>query len=237
MKKEEQERSESGAPIYRYGEPNGDFEPAIGIEENIEIISEHIEKHIGSIDFVLHEIESDIVHIDVHIVTPYEEDEIKILITSGMSDRPMSNPEGLEGYNYAELMIFLPKDWPLTEEAIQDDENYWPIGELKYLARFPHIHKTWIWETHTIPNGDPPEPFSTNTKFCCSLLLPPITLKEESWELEIDENKKIYFFAIVPIYEEEMNFKLKQGIEALLEKFDEFNINEIIDIHRKNVCK
>jgi len=237
MKKDEQERSESGAPIYRYEEHDGELEPPVGIEENIEIISEHIEKHIGSIDFVLHEIQSDIVHIDVNIVTPHDYSDVKILITSGMSDLPMNPPEGLEEFTHAELMIFLPGDWPLTEEAFQDDNNYWPIGELKFLARFPHVYKTWLWETHTVPNGDPPEPFSKNTKFCCSLLLPPITLKEEAWELKIDDNKKIFFFAVIPIYEEEMNFKLKHGIDALLEKFDEFNINEIIDIHRKNACK
>ncbi len=180
MKKEEQERSESGAPIYRYDESEEEIEPIIGYEENIEIISEHIEKHIGSIDFVLHEIESDIVHIDVHIVSPYDDDGVKILITSGMSDRPMSPPKGLEEYQYSELMVFLPADWALTEEAFQVEENYWPIGELKYLARFPHQYKTWLWETHTVPNGDPPVSFTKNIKFCCSLLLPPITLKEEA---------------------------------------------------------
>ncbi len=34
-----------------------------------------------------------------------------------------------------------------------------------------------------------------------------------------------------------MNYKLKYGIDALLEKFDEYNVSELVDIHRKNACE
>lgn len=64
------EKSESGSPIYKYEnyEPKG-FEPAIG-GNSIDEISDHIEKYIGEIDLVFHEIISDKVHIDVHWVKP-----------------------------------------------------------------------------------------------------------------------------------------------------------------------
>lgn len=44
------------------------IEPATGDGENIDAISNHIEKYIGKIDCVFHEIISDKVHIDVHWV-------------------------------------------------------------------------------------------------------------------------------------------------------------------------
>jgi hypothetical protein len=53
----------------------------------------------------------------------------------------------------------------------------------------------------------------------------------------INDDICISFYALWPIYLEEMNLKLRQGVEPLLQKFDEIELFELIDIHRKNVCK
>ncbi|WP_251274378.1 hypothetical protein, partial [Enterobacter hormaechei] len=45
-----------------------DFVPAIGEEQHIEAISAHLERHLGPVSGVFHEIISDLVHIDVHVV-------------------------------------------------------------------------------------------------------------------------------------------------------------------------
>jgi Suppressor of fused protein (SUFU) len=45
------------------------------------------------------------------------------------------------------------------------------------------------------------------------------------------------FYALLPIYREEMEFKLKHGGERLYERFDQAGINELLDINRKNVCR
>ncbi len=67
------EKSKSGSPIYRYKETdNKEFEIATG-EPSIQEISDHIEKNIGEIHMVFHEIISDQVHIDVHWVKPTKE--------------------------------------------------------------------------------------------------------------------------------------------------------------------
>jgi hypothetical protein len=131
----EQEYSESGSPIHRYENRDPrEFAPAIGNAENIEAISDDIEKQIGKIEIVFHEIVSDIVHIDVHWVKPTEKFPFHSFVTSGMSDKPMNVPKGMEAHKYAELCIFLPANWPLsvepyqtTEEAFKDENNYWPI--------------------------------------------------------------------------------------------------------------
>lgn len=76
----------SGQPIYQHGEPTP-WAPPAG-EENVEEISAHIERHLGPVDSVYHEILSDTVHIDVHIVKPTESFPFHRLVTSGMSDLP-----------------------------------------------------------------------------------------------------------------------------------------------------
>ncbi|MEO1085403.1 MAG: suppressor of fused domain protein, partial [Acidobacteriota bacterium] len=94
------ERSESGAPIYRHEAQERDFEAAIGDAEHIERISDHIEEHIGPIASVLHELVSDQVHIDIHVVAPTPERDFYTLVTSGMSERAMAAPEQCADFRY-----------------------------------------------------------------------------------------------------------------------------------------
>lgn len=239
-----QEHSESGTPIYRYENAKSrEFTPGIGDAMNIEAISAHIEKHIGKIELVFHEIVSDIVHIDVYWVKPTEKFPFHTLVTSGMSDKPMYAPEGIEIPRYAELCVLLPADWPIEaqpfqtmEESFEDENNYWPVRWLKMLARFPHEYSTWLGQGHTIPNGENAEPFAANTKFGCMILLPSLSLGRNFRELKINDEKTINFHCLYPLYKEEMNHKLKNGLEALIDLFEKFRVTDVVDIKRRNTC-
>lgn len=231
------ERSESGNPIYRYDQREREFELAAGDSENIERISAHIEECVGPVASVYHELISDLVHIDVHMVAPTPERDFYTLVTSGMSDRAMHVPEGLEDYRYCELMIALPADWPMDQEAWKDDANYWPVRMLKYLARFPHEYETWLWAMHTIPNGDPPEPFAVNTQLSGVILLPPLTVRPEFHQLVVDDAKTIHFHAIIPLHANEMDLKLKKGAEALFDGFDRDGVSELLNAGRGSTLR
>jgi hypothetical protein len=197
------EKSPSGANIIRYTQRTKPAEFSGG-SPDIEKIEEHIQKYIGSYDFVYHEIISDLVHLDVHIVKPNANRNYYTLITSGMSDRPMKALPKMEPYRYSELLICLPPDWSLTDDAMKEEKNYWPVRQLKSAARFPHAYDAWLWYGHTIPNGDPPQPFDKSTKLSGILVVPPLLAPKEFHTLKIDDNKTIYFFSIVPLYTEEM---------------------------------
>jgi predicted Zn finger-like uncharacterized protein len=231
------EVSKGGSLMYRYEERKREFEMAIGDEQTIEAIGEHISQHLGKVDMVWHELISDLVHIDVHMIEPTDERPFYTLVTSGMSDRPMTVPPECEHLRYAELMLSLPPDWQMTQEAFEDDANYWPMRLLKMLARFPHEYETGLGWGHTIPNGDPPEPFSDNTAFCCALLLSPVLVPDGFDQLKIDEERTVHFYSLVPIYREEMDFKLKKGTDALIERFAANEVSELLDLSRVNVCK
>jgi hypothetical protein len=240
----ETEKSESGSPIYRYSEtPENQFIPATGDRENIDLISEHIEKHIGPIESVFHEILSDQVHIDIHWVKPTTKNPFHVLVTSGMSDKAMNVPASIDAPKHLELYMLLPKDWKIeggnfnTMEKVFSDENaYWPLRWLKIIARFPHLYNTWVGYGHTIPNGEHAEPFAESTKLGCVMLMPSISIGKEFYELKTDE-KTINFLSLFPIYKEEMEFKLKNGSDKLLDKLDEFEISDVVDPVRKNVCE
>jgi len=226
----------SGDPIFRYSDGEKEWESPKG-EESLEEISDHIEKHIGNIEMVYHEIVSDTVHIDVHHVAPTKERPFHTLITSGMSDLPMVVPTEYEAPKHLELMATLPEHWKVDQESFQNEEWYWPVRQLKIFARFPHKHDTWLGFGHTMPNGDPAEPYAPNTRLNGAILLPSILVPEEFWVLNIGNNKKINFLSIVPLYEEEMNLKLRKGSDELLDKFGKYEITDLVDINRKNVAK
>ena len=228
------EESPSGSPIYRHKDRERDFELAVGDEETIDAITAHIEEHIGEIDQVWHELVSDLVHIDVHQVPPSEERPFWTLVTSGMSDRPMTVPEGAEEYSLAELMICLPPDWPVSQEDFNDENHYWPVRLLKVLARLPHEYQTWLGPGHTVPNGwEEPVPYADNTSFVCSLLLSPsLLLPSKVSSLELSDGRKINFYAVWPLHQAEVDLKLSRGLGALLDHFEKHQVTELVDVNR-----
>ncbi|RZK29737.1 MAG: suppressor of fused domain protein, partial [Hymenobacter sp.] len=233
-----------GAPIYRY-EESTPFELASGDDVTIAAIAEHIERHLGPVSGVYHELISDKVHLDVHVVPPSAEFPFYTLVTSGMSDRPMTVPPGAptdEAPPYAELCILLPSTWNIPTDpadvaaAFEDENVYWPIRWLKMLARLPHEYHTWLGFGHTVPNGEDAEPFADNTGLGCLLLLTAISLPEEFQRLKIEAAKTIQFYTLFPLYREEMELKMNQGVDALLDRFIEHNVSDVVNVARPSVA-
>jgi hypothetical protein len=229
------EYSESGSPIYKHKARERPFTVATG-SEDIETLESHIEKYLGKIHMVWHELISDLVHIDVHHIKPTLKHNYHALVTTGMSDLPMSPPAEVSDCKYAELMITLPPGWLLSEKAFQQEKYYWVVRLIKTLARLPHEYQTWLWLGHTVPNGDPPRPYADSTKFVGAILAPPMRAPEGFESITCNAEKQVHFFSVIPLYEEEMNFKLKKGMGPLFDLFDTNDISDIVDVNRKNVA-
>jgi hypothetical protein len=242
---DESETSESGQPILRHGAANKPFTPVSG-SESAEAIDRHMTSCIGKPAYVYHEIASHLVHVDVHVIPPSAPFNFYTLVTSGMSDLPMKlSPQAFAANitPYAEVMMCLPPDWPFPTEPYHttpqenDGENhwYWPVRWLRFMARFPHEHDTWFGFGHTMPNGDPPQPLAPDTKLCAMLLLPSLSVPKAMWDLD-DNGKRITFFALWPIYAEELELKLKEGTDPLIKKFEQFQITDLVKLDRPNAC-
>jgi hypothetical protein len=223
--------------IITYGERTIPFDLSGGDGELIEAIDAHLEKHLGPVASVHHEIVSDLVHIDLHLIAPTPERNFYTVVTSGMSEVSMTVPEGCEEFRFAELMLALPPTWPLGEAELNDEANYWPLRWLKILARFPHEYDTWLAFGHSIPNGNPPEPFHSSVPFCCHLLREPRTTPEEFFRLEFAPERTINFWAVVPLHSDEMDFKLRHPAEKLCDRLDRHGVTELIDVNRPSVIK
>lgn len=234
-----EETSAGGSIIYRHEAPESP--PAYAEEDSayLELVTRHVETHIGPVRNVFHEIVSTHIHLDILVVDPTSQRNYYTLVTCGMGMHPMTVPEGAEAYRYAELMLCLPANWTLSDAAFQHEENYWPIRSLKTIARLPHEYNTWLYLAHTIPNGNPAEPYADNTKLSGAIISVPSTVPaaREFFTLTAAPGKDVHFFSLLPLYKEEMDFKLNQGAETLFEKLEAAGIDELLRADRKNVCK
>jgi hypothetical protein len=176
------------------------------------------------------------VHIDVHYVAPVDSRPYHTLITSGMSDLPMNVPATEpEAPRYMELMVTLPESWKVGPDHTSD-EWWWPIRQLKFLARMPHKYNTSLNWGHTVPNDDPPQPLAPTTKLCGAIIVPSLLVPAAFYELELSD-RRIAFFSVLPLYKEEMDLKLRLGTQALLERLVDNDINDVIAPKRRNVAK
>jgi hypothetical protein len=228
---EDREVTPGGSEVFRHEEPQG--EPPIETDAPVlDVVQDHVEKHVGPVEMVFHEIVSPYVHLDVLHVAATDERPVETLITCGSSSRPMAVPEELGAPRFIELMVCLPGGWKLSSEDFEDERWYWPVRLLKELGRLPHEYGTWLGEGHTVPNGDPPEPYAPDTEQCGALVLRPRSLEADV--LERPDGEPIHFLGVVPLFANEMDFKLQHGADALLEAWEEHGIDvgELIEPYR-----
>ncbi len=192
-----------------------------------------IETTFGSYKEVLHEIVSPDIHLDIIPVPPTDEEPFYKLITMGMGAFPMNVPAQLKELEleHAELVFYLPLDWNIQS---QDEKDFWPIYFLKVLGRLPINYNTWVGFGHTIQANEDKSPFAENTKLNNILLLYTTDYNSKPLELRLSSNKKINFYQVFPIYQEELDFKSAHSAEELLERFDEDSRDLVLNINRKN---
>ena len=200
----------------------------------IEAVSDHVERHLGPIDPVLHERESPIVHVDVLVVGPQDGVPYQTLVTCGMSERPMPVPADEAGPR-AELFLGLAPDWPLEVEALRDERHWWPIRLLKQLARLPHEEGTVLWERHTV--GDPTDaPFAEGTELCAALVAPPLLVPDGFRALEEPGADPIFFFTVVPLHAAELRLARDEGTDALIARLADAEVDLVVDPARPSVA-
>lgn len=222
----------STSPLYPLAAPmQRQIEPAILPHDPV---AEHIAAHLGAPALVFHDTVADPVQVDIHVIRASTHYPFLRLVTSGMSKRPMTVPEGAPPYG--ELMMSLPPDWKLDEESVKDERWYWPVALLRHLSHYPHREATWIGLGHTVPNGHPAKPYTADAAFTGAILLPPVSAPEPFHSVSVD-GKDVYFHCVVPLYPEEMGLVRRRGFPELLDRFNDKNITDVVVPGRVNSVK
>lgn len=213
------------APMQRQGEPaSSPSDPIVA----------HITTHLGAPSLWFHETDQAEHAIDIHVIEPSASYPYVRLITSGMSQRAMTVPDGAPPY--AELMLALPANWQLDAASIQEEKWYWPVALLRHLAHFPHAHASWLGLGHSVPNGSPAKPYTDSVGFSGAIILPPVSAPDAFASLSVD-GKDIYFHCVVPVFAQELDLARRRGFAALLDQFNAHDITDVVDPARRNAAK
>lgn len=205
-------------------------------KKEIEQYEDFIVENLGEFDEVFHEIVSPDIHLDILIIPPTEEENYYKLVTEGMGAYQMEVPEELKnmGMEHAELILYLPPTWNIKSDK---EEDYWPIRQLKTVARIPIENNTWLGFGHTVSSDSKNTPYASNTKFCSMMLINGISKNCELMKLKMKSGKELCFYQLVPLYEEELQYKLEYGAEELGKLFSDEDTFPIVNIERKNYGK
>ena len=204
----------------------------------IEIFDSHLDKFVDDDEvIVFDDIESKDNHIDVYWIKPnLEYRPYSILLTCGMSRFPMVVPEGYEDKRFIEIAMLFPMDWDFSDIKSKPDSVTWPIHHLRTIGKTPILQNTWIGFGHTIGCGESKSDCYPGTRFNSTIIFPSIKLPESFTEIRNNDDL-IKIHSAIPLYQEELKFKLDNGSNSLIDKFNELDIQEIVDINRINTCK
>lgn len=207
-------------------------------EEEMDKVSEYIKQQYGEFDIVAHELVSPDIHCDIAIVPPTDDQPYYKLVTMGAGAFKMNVPEDLKSdvYERAEYVVFLPADWNIKSDK---EEDYWPIRMLKTVARLPVSMDDWLFYRHTVNLTDDESPVAENTGFNSCVLFISFGKDNKPVEpLKLDlSDKEVAFFQLVPLYPEELQFKLEHSFDELEDIMDDDLYDPVVDIHRENYCK
>lgn len=196
-------------------------------DARLQQIRSHVERHIGRIDRVLPG-DATAGTADVLYVRPVNSRPYHTLVTAGMSDVAMPVPADVDAPHRIELMMTLPESWKFAD---------WPVLYLQSLSRLPREKPdSWLGWGRTVPNGDPPQPVAPRTELCGVIVAPSLLVPIGFYELNLD-GERVAFYSAIPLYREELELQAREGMTALLERLVQNDINDVVDLKRRNVAR
>jgi len=144
------------------------------------------------------------------------------LVTAGMSDLAMTFPPGSNPpFHRAELVMYVS----------EPQEEHFRL--LQFLAHHPHDASRYYVFGHTIPNA---EPFFTDSELSVALLLASVV----QWDARLPELLRlevqpVQLLWVQPITARELSVKREQGLDALLDLFEQHGLPYVLDERRPSL--
>lgn len=216
------------------GKPKPGFSNAP--EEWQELRERHYKKWLGESENILvwQEIMPVIPHVDIHVFPPLKELDRNFytLITSGMSDEKMTLPKKIDGQNARAELVFYVSDVDIKP---YQTEEPWYITSMRFLAHFPFDFKSWLAVSHTLPNGNPPTPVVEGSSLTTALFLTPIFEPKEFVQDFKLGDEKVNFLWLTFLSNEETEYKLVHGYNALVDKLNSDNMPQVFNPFRRSI--
>lgn len=157
---------------------------------------------------------------------------VTVVMTASLSNYKMPVLDKWIGREFNEIYFCLPTYWDF--EDYTNPNASWIYDWIYKLERFVRDKNTWFGPGHTIPTGNPEVPISDLMKQEYFIFLDPILLQKELSPVSI-EGKTIQFLSIVPIFGDELDFKMGKGTQKFVRRFIQRNYDEKLDDYRHSV--
>lgn len=176
--------------------------PAMYTPEQLLEIQNFIKANFGSneTDYISHELESKYVHSDVLIVD--NQVDLKVFASIGMGAREMNSP--IDSFQNIEFMGFASE-----KLDVKSEESLIIAGELTRLTKFPFSENTWFGPGHTV---------NASEEFKKAFGYDYFLFTYSGFLLEVSDIGNINYLTLIPLYENERNFIVKNGDTAFLSK-------------------
>lgn len=201
-------------------------------------VDAHIRCSFGQADSVLHEQLSKYVRLDVHVIRPTPDRAFTTYVTSGMSDLAMKAPDGFADWRRAELVVALPG--PPEAHVDARGRRHYLIDHMRNYARRPHAVGSCFILGDTIGPFDGEESIGADTRLSAHVLtrpvVTPIVDAMDAFRASLSTGEAVNFFALEPIYDDELDLKLNQGSDVLIARLEAANAFELYDPHRPSVA-
>lgn len=156
-----------------------------------------------------------------HIQGP---NDVSLVVTKGLSDKPQAAEGQHEQYKRVELYFSLP----IYVDARTVE---WPVHWLNRIAEIPQKNNSWFGPGDTIPAGNPPAPIEGNSVANHFILTTPFDFSE------ILVHPEVHFLAVLPIFEAELEFKYRNSGTALINRLRKNGFSDRVDTYRTSVCR
>jgi hypothetical protein len=239
--------STGGASTKRYEERHLSYRDSAAVPRNLDHIIQHLKPLLGDVYFVHPLPAENVVKIDLILFPPNDDRKDWTIVTAGMSDKRMTLPGSLseserQSLQFAELAISLPPNaysinsqGALSDDQIMSGPNAWVVGLLAILGHFPHDYGTWLGIGHSVPNGDPAEPYTSSVPFS-GVVIAPVNRWPDAYQvMDTSDRQPVNFLSVVPVYAEEMDFLLDKGFDALFSELTNWGFNRMVDESRPNI--
>jgi len=209
-----------------------DGQEEVQIDESAEAVLTHIHETVGPVSGLILDDSDGAVPIHIAVVDADEDRDFHVLVTAGMSSRAQELPgdDGPEDH-FTELVMFLPPEWLMDMDAMEEQRHNWPIQWLREVAAFPHEEGTFVCPGQTIQFLDDADAKTYGMPFVGLLLYVPSSLENAFNRIDTGD-APVHLVSCIPLYREELDFADEHGPEALVDKLVEAEIAEIVDVTR-----
>ena len=195
----------------------------------------HIDQQFGVYTQLLTDNSDPDYPLEIAVIPPRLDHDYYTLVTVGLSRHRMGFPEERreEKLERAELLINLPRDWRLTKADCREERWSWPIRMMLATAHFAmEDPEVGLESRTTLDEGEDGIPFAENTELRGEILLYPGVFGEESFFCRLPGGEEVNFYQVIPLYEDELDYKLEHDVDALLNKMR--GISFVVNPTRQN---